>query len=125
MGRYPDFEQNQLLICPPTVRGYALDKKSWVELLVDKVQVINEHEKRNEYAFDNLVLSAYDEKRNLKGLIRSLVQNHARGGTEKPEGVPGHLEDLIPGKGQGLVILLYGGVSMSFHNCSVAVFANR
>jgi hypothetical protein len=108
LGTFQEFDDTQLLICPPRVRGYALEKKKWVDLLVDKVQVISEDEKRNSDAFEKLVFSQEDEEKDVKGLIRSLVQNHVESNMERKEGVPGHLEDLIPGKGQGLVILLYG-----------------
>jgi hypothetical protein len=108
LGAFSEFDDTQLLICPPIVRGYALEKKKWVELLVNKVQVIREEEKRNVTAFNKVVFSQEDEEKDVKGLLRNLVQNHVREDLEKEEGVPGHLEDLIPGKGQGLVILLYG-----------------
>jgi hypothetical protein len=90
------------------LRGYALDKKKWVELLVDKVRIISEDEKRDVGAFNNIVFPREDEEKGIKKLIQSLVQNHSTGTLEKKPGVPGHLEDLIPGKGKGLVILLYG-----------------
>jgi len=103
-GLFRDFDETQLLIYPPTIRGYALEKKCWAELLVDNVQIISEEEKINKNAFEKLVFSNKD----VKGLIRALVQNHAQVPSEKKEGVPGHLQDLVPGKGQGLVILLHG-----------------
>jgi hypothetical protein len=108
LGAFPEFDDTQLLICPPRVRGYSLEKKTWVELLVNKVHIISEEEKRNVTAFNKVVFSQEDEEKDVKGLIRRLVQNHERKNLEKEEGVPGHLEDLIPGKGRGLVILLYG-----------------
>jgi hypothetical protein len=100
---FPEFDDTQLLICPPRARGYALEKKTWAELLVDKVHIISEDEKRNMNAFEKLIFSHENEEKDVKGLIR--VQNHVGRYLER-EGVPGHLEDLIPGKGQGLVILL-------------------
>jgi hypothetical protein len=104
-GEWPAFEDIQLIICPPRVQGYALDKKSWVQMLVDKVEVIKE--KKDETAFSQLRLPD-DPDGKMKTLIHSLVQYHASASMDKRTGVPGQLKDLVEGKGQGLVILLHG-----------------
>jgi hypothetical protein len=104
-GEWPNFEDTQLIICPPRVQGYALEKKSWVQMLVDKVKVIKET--KDETAFSRLLLPD-DADGRMKILIQSLVQYHASASMDKRTGVPGQLKDLVEGKGQGLVILLHG-----------------
>jgi hypothetical protein len=100
--KWPDFDEKQLILCSPYVKGYALATKKWAHLLVNSVKRI---QRRNgEDAFKSLVLP----QKGAKDLILRLVQNHSGVGTEKPLGVPAKLEDLIEGKGGGLVLLLYG-----------------
>lgn len=95
------------MMCPPRVKGYVLAKKMWVKMDVENVKIITD--KTNTRAFDSLVLPQVGEWKDVKELIRSLVQYHTSSFKEKGEGVPGQLQDLIEGKGQGLIILLHGG----------------
>jgi hypothetical protein len=111
-GEWPCFEDTQLIICPPRVQGYALEKKSWVQMLVDRVKVIKET--KDETAFSRLLLPD-DPKGEVKTLIQSLVQYHASASMDKRTGVPGQLRDLVEGKGQGLVILLHGEYDRSLN----------
>jgi hypothetical protein len=94
------------MICPPTVLGYALEKKVWVEMPVDNVTEIEAGP--DERAFDNLVLSDDDEEDNTKFLIKSLVKHHSSSRSQSAKGQIGGLEDFVEGKGKGLVILLHG-----------------
>jgi hypothetical protein len=88
------------------VKGYALGKKMWVQLDVNKVQIIVK--KRDETAFNKLVLPPKPEWKDVKEILSFLVLYHANANTKKVDGVPGQLKDLVEGKGQGLVILLHG-----------------
>jgi hypothetical protein len=76
------------VLATPTVYGFALDDKQWVEFNIDLVEPIV----WNDAAFSNLVLPA--EK---KALIQALVEAH---NAKDRVG----FDDFIIGKGQGLVI---------------------
>ena len=92
-----EWEETQLLICPPRLLGYHLRGKRWVELYVDNVKTI---EKLNDTtSFDKLELN-----RPQKNLIRNLVTYHTSG-SESQDRV---MNDFSHGKGNGLVILLHG-----------------
>ncbi|KAH6677011.1 ATPase [Plectosphaerella plurivora] len=86
----------------PTIEGYAFKIKEWVSLYVDDISPVS----WNSDAYDHLV---YDDQQ--KDLVLSFVDSHDR--------IPQHgariglaptatLQDVIPGKGQGLVVLLSG-----------------
>jgi SpoVK/Ycf46/Vps4 family AAA+-type ATPase len=77
--------------CPPEVRGYCLTTKKWVSLNVDGVS----HIEWNDTAYDRLVI-APPRKR----LLRALVEEHKH---QKAQ-----TDDMIRGKGQGLILLLNG-----------------
>jgi len=80
----------------PCVIGFSLSAKAWGDCLVDGLQDIS----FSEDVFDRLVLSE-DRKR----LIKALVKHSS----PKPEGNNRHnFQDLIKGKGEGIVFLLYG-----------------
>lgn len=101
-GDWPKFDETQLILCSPYVKGYALATKRWAHLLVNDVKRL---EKGNEEdAFNSLIMP----QKGAKELVLRLVQNHSDMGTEKLPNVPAKLEDLIEGKGGGLVLLLYG-----------------
>ncbi|OSC99323.1 P-loop containing nucleoside triphosphate hydrolase protein [Trametes coccinea BRFM310] len=78
------------LLATPILYGYSLTDKIWLELNVQHVQPIV----WNEEAFDNLVLA--DDR---KHLLRSLVDAHS---------VDLGFDDFVQGKGQGLIINLFG-----------------
>jgi len=67
-----------------------------------------------------LVLPDTGEWKDAKDVIRSLVQYHTTKELPTGTGVPGKLEDLVKGKGQGLVILLHGKVKYLFDVRNVA-----
>ena len=90
------WEETQLLICPPRLRGYYLRGKRWVELYVDNVKSIEKL--KDTTSFDKLELNKPQ-----KNLIRNLVTFHASG-SESQDRV---MNDLSQGKGSGLVILLH------------------
>ncbi|KAI0401355.1 hypothetical protein F4802DRAFT_580426 [Xylaria palmicola] len=80
-----------LYLLPPTIKGYSLKRKKWLDLNLDLVSDVV----WNKDAFESLVL---DNK--TKRLIRALVSNQLE--AEKST-------DLISGKGNGLILLLHGG----------------
>ncbi|KAH7364931.1 P-loop containing nucleoside triphosphate hydrolase protein [Rhexocercosporidium sp. MPI-PUGE-AT-0058] len=104
-GQWTDFEDEQLIICPPRVKGYALASKMWVHM--DVCNVKNIRKLKSEDAFNNKLIIPGAGGDKTKKLIRSLVEHHTAQ-AENIQGVPGKLQDFVEGKGQGLVILLYG-----------------
>ncbi|PNS19714.1 hypothetical protein CAC42_7681 [Sphaceloma murrayae] len=82
---------DQLLLCTNELRGYCLTKKHWVTFHMENI-----HEIRwNEDAFPSLVLPAQD-KDILYAFADSQI-NHSN-----------TFDDVIEGKGQGIIILLSG-----------------
>ncbi|GAB7360033.1 hypothetical protein MBLNU230_g7556t1 [Neophaeotheca triangularis] len=81
----------QKMIMTPLVRGYSLKEKIWLNLFVNAVQDIS----FNSRAFDSLVLPA-----NQKELIL--------GFTETQQSYHGQFDDVIEGKGRGIILLLCG-----------------
>ncbi len=75
----------------PLIEGYALKNKKWMSFYVDDIRPME----YNDQAYDHLV---YDEQQ--KDLVLSFVEHH---GTTNVE-----VEDVIMGKGNGLIILLSG-----------------
>ena len=82
---------DQLLLCSPTVSGFALSEKKWCRFFVDMVSAPQFSEK----AFDLLVLPERQ-----KSLVRALVEAHAQGTND--------FDDFIEGKGRGLITVLHG-----------------
>ncbi|KAF4340625.1 TOB3 (member of AAA-ATPase family) [Fusarium beomiforme] len=96
----PEFDDNQraplteeqLIMTSPMVRGYALKNKRWMEFFIDDVAEI----KFNDKAFDSLVLPA-DQKE----LILAFAQSQVK--------FKNVFDDIISGKGKGIIMLLSGG----------------
>ena len=97
--RDQEFSEEQFLLCPPRVLGFFMLKKTWAQLLVKSVQDL---EVNKSDAFKKLVLA--EEQ---KTLIKSLVSRHGEDSTQN-EGNFQQVEDIIQGKGRGVVILLHG-----------------
>ncbi|RWA11929.1 hypothetical protein EKO27_g3176 [Xylaria grammica] len=105
----------QLLCCPPRVLGYALKQTTWAQLLVKHLDPPN---KADDSTFnDQLQLGS-----EAKDLILKSVQAHAMSG-KRSQG----LDDFAPGKGRGLVIMLYGqpGVGKTLTAESVAQMTSK
>ncbi|KAF2724282.1 P-loop containing nucleoside triphosphate hydrolase protein [Polychaeton citri CBS 116435] len=85
------FDMSPEIFCRPVVRGYCLQSRHWAEFQVADVTDIE----WNEHAFDRLVMSA-SRKRLLQALVEE-QRNHKA-----------DLDDIVQGKGQGLIILLSG-----------------
>lgn len=86
----PPLTEEQKLTCTPLLRGYALKAKEWLNFFVNSVQDIT----FNEHAFDSLVLPA-NQKELILGFTESQRSNQG-------------FDDIIEGKGKGIIILLCG-----------------
>lgn len=97
-----EFEPFQYMMCPPRVLGYVIERKMWAQLRVDDVQPV-----KNENAGDT-----FDKKLQLeedtKELIKNLVATHEQGKEMKNGKRTKGIQDVVQGKGDGLVILLHG-----------------
>jgi hypothetical protein len=97
-----ELKNEHYLLCPPRVLGYVPEQKMWAQFSVDLVKNIKESEL--DKAFDNQL--AFDQR--YKDVVKSLVKNHASEKVKNCWGETTQVEDIVPGKGKGLVILLYG-----------------
>ncbi|KAL9085703.1 MAG: hypothetical protein Q9165_007452 [Trypethelium subeluteriae] len=84
-------EGDYLLLFPPTIIGYNMRLKKWVDLEVDKFTEVA----WNKSSFENLVL-----ENETKELVEALITHQIA--AERST-------DLIAGKGNGLIMLLHGG----------------
>ena len=92
-----DPENENFLVFPPRVLGYATREKVWGQF---NLKLIKEpFEKQPDKFNDNLQL---DPK--YKRLIKALVQSHELSNTTMGT----HVEDVVEEKGKGLVLLLHG-----------------
>ncbi|KAF2114279.1 hypothetical protein BDV96DRAFT_112945 [Lophiotrema nucula] len=81
----------QYMLCTPILRGYSLKEKKWLSFYVDHVQDI----KWSTDAFDSLVLPASQKK-----LVMALSKTQAAAAN--------NFDDMIVGKGKGMILLLSG-----------------
>ena len=81
----------QKMICTPLLRGYALKSKQWLNFFVNSVREIE----WSAGAFDSLVLPA-----NQKELILGFTESQRKN--------KGMFDDVIEGKGKGIILLLCG-----------------
>lgn len=84
--RYDD-----LVFVSPLLEGFALKNKQWLNFYVDDIKPVV----WNDEAYDHLV---YPEEQ--KDLVLTFVDNHQR--------LKARVDDVIMGKGQGLILLLSG-----------------
>jgi SpoVK/Ycf46/Vps4 family AAA+-type ATPase len=87
----PPLTDEQRLICTPIVRGYSLREKGWLNFFVDSLSDVVFNTK----AFESLVLPG-DEKELILGFAST------------PEVYRRQFDDVVEGKGRGMVILLCG-----------------
>ncbi|RPD60608.1 P-loop containing nucleoside triphosphate hydrolase protein [Lentinus tigrinus ALCF2SS1-7] len=85
-----ELTEDELMLTSPVLYGFSLSDKTWLEFNIEHVQPIS----WNDEAFANLVLPEEH-----KVLLRTLVEAH-----DSENG----FDDFIEGKGQGLVINLFG-----------------
>ncbi|TDZ72081.1 Fidgetin-like protein 1 [Colletotrichum trifolii] len=83
---------DDLIFLSPIIEGFALKNKLWLGFYIEDIEPIAWNDK----AYEHLV---YDEQQ--KDLVLSFVENHGLGKRHE-------MEDVIVGKGQGLIILLSG-----------------
>ncbi|CZR60683.1 uncharacterized protein PAC_10579 [Phialocephala subalpina] len=109
-GKAPQLSDEELLICGHTITGFSLSNKRWCFFLID---VIEEFE-YNTCAFGSLLLAPAQKK-----MIHSLIKIH------KDERL--QFDDLIKGKGKGMIFLLHGepGVGKTLTAESVADYTQR
>lgn len=83
--------EDDFIICDYTIPGFCFTTKRWYTLQVNLIQDIE----FNSEAFGSLLLPEHQKK-----MIHSLVKVHTSNGTG--------FDDLIKGKGKGMVFLLHG-----------------
>jgi ATPase family associated with various cellular activities (AAA) len=86
------FTDDELLIASPVVLGFAFSEKLWLEFTVSGIRDVE----WNEFAYDFLVLPE-----NHKSIVKSLVTSHKFSAAK-------NIDDVISGKGKGLVAVLHG-----------------
>ncbi|KAJ7488314.1 P-loop containing nucleoside triphosphate hydrolase protein [Mycena latifolia] len=101
----------ELLLATNVIRGFSFSEKKWFLLFIDGFSEIN----WNEASFDRLVLPEAS-----KTLIRALVTSHLREEDNK-------FDDIIKGKGRGLVTVLHGspGVGKTLTAECIAEYSHR
>ncbi|KAB5578162.1 P-loop containing nucleoside triphosphate hydrolase protein [Coniochaeta sp. 2T2.1] len=83
--------EHELMFLNPLLQGYALKNKLWLSFFVEDIAPVV----WNDEAYDHLV---YDEQQ--KDLVMSFVESH--------DHTKSQVEDVIVGKGCGLIVLLSG-----------------
>lgn len=84
--------EEQLLLCAPTVKGYALKSKKWADFFIDDIDEVEFDER----AFEQLVLPE-GHKEMILAFATSQVKHKSQ------------FDDDISGKGKGMIMLLSGG----------------
>ncbi|KAI0403448.1 hypothetical protein F4802DRAFT_599046 [Xylaria palmicola] len=91
-----------MILLPPGIHGFFMKEKKWVHLLVAQIQPVN----WNKAAFDRLVLP-----KRTKNLVKALVmvRKQTPENARVETGLKRKRDDIIAGKGGGLIMLLHGG----------------
>ena len=87
-----NFKDEEYLIASPVVLGFSFGHKMWMEFDIAGLSEIQ----WNEGAFDSLVIP-HDQK----DVVKALVESHSYSASK-------NIDDVIQGKGQGLVAVLHG-----------------
>jgi ATP-dependent Lon protease len=86
----------QLMLCAPRVLGYVLKDKQWAQLAVTKLSDVEKEDAKA--VLNTLHLVGRENGISKKNLLMALVRNHGKV----------MVKDIVAGKGEGLVFLLYG-----------------
>lgn len=114
------WDDEQYMLCPPRVLGYILRDKQWAQLQVTLVEEIPLQDLGN--SWHSRLRLADDDK--TKDLLFDLVRSHISSTpkeTMDSTDIGLEVDDITPGKGKGLVILLYGTTLFS---CPVIIKQN-
>ncbi|KAK3985455.1 putative atpase aaa+ type core [Cladorrhinum sp. PSN332] len=105
------FTELQAQLCPSHVLCYGIDSRSWYDVSVSKLKVV---EWQTE-GLKNLVVDP-DTKDMLTGLVQQHRKNRLRG-----------LNDIVRSKGKGLIVVLYGnpGVGKTLTAETVAEYTKK
>ncbi|KAF3015628.1 hypothetical protein E8E14_011058 [Neopestalotiopsis sp. 37M] len=116
-----NWEEEQLMLCSPRVLGYILQEKMWAQFLVDGIEEIDEG--GSQTAFNDRLVLPEDSGLNRKTILMGLVKSHYAAYSDDLY----QLEDIVPGKGKGLIILLYGppGVGKTSTEAETLAIATR
>lgn len=116
-----DHDDNKLtdedrLLTNTMVRGYSLNAKKFLELSIDSLSEIE----WNTYCFDELVLDPATKK-----TVQALVSTHSQ--KREPSDDNDTFDDIVKGKGKGLVCVLHGppGVGKTLTAECVAEYVQR
>lgn len=106
----PSLNEDQLLLASGLVRGFSFAEKKWLDFFVEQLSPIEWNEK----CFDQLVLA--DSHKNI---VRALVSDHVQASST--------FDDIVEGKGKGLVMVLHGppGVGKTLTAECVAEYTKR
>lgn len=107
--------EEDIMITNAVVRGYSMTAKKFLEFSLDKLSPIQWNSK----CFEELVLDATTKK-----TVQALVSTHSR---RKLEPAEDGFDDIVKGKGQGLVSVLHGppGVGKTLTAECVAEYVKR
>lgn len=86
-----EISDQQALLAPPTVPGFALQSKVWAEFLVELVKEIE---------WDNTCFAKLAISNDAKTVLKTLVERH--------ENMRAKFKDVVEHKGVGRVFLLHG-----------------
>lgn len=98
-GNCPSPQESDLCLLPKRLVGFALRERKFVNVAIGSLR----HIKPQDRVFDMLKIDM-----NHKKMVRSLVKAHFRSRQRKQEGEEVLNQDMIRGKGTGLVFLLHG-----------------
>lgn len=109
-----DLLEEDLLVANSMVRGFDFTDKEFREFFVKNLSPI----KWDDSCFDQLVLDPVPKR-----TVQALVSMHVRRGQDET----GSVDDIVAGKGKGLVMVLHGppGVGKTLTAECVAEWANR
>ncbi|KAF3807244.1 hypothetical protein GCG54_00008699 [Colletotrichum gloeosporioides] len=102
---FSKLSEDSLVMLPSTLLGYGLKSKDWYLLDMYKLKMSETTESKRQQSFDHLVIPS-----KTKRLLQALVKDHGIT-TESSGGTEDELKneiDIVKGKGNGVVIFLYG-----------------